>query len=228
MKTKILFIGAILLTLCLVSCDKKIKTYKNYGVERGAITNAIFIVNPNGDQVCFAQGNLQLRGRKYRFAKNQQDVVENPKRLVDKFTGKQIKNIKFRKGWRILTIEEWKYLLSHHTHRWAIVCGVEGVLLFPIKWEEPNGVSSNQKEYREDDWKMMQMSGAVFLPVNYPGGIKNGSYWSSTVNPWNECRDVFIFDKDVDRRGHVSVGHTFRNFPPQDQQVAIRLVRDIK
>ena len=98
---------------------------------------------------------------------------------------------------------EWKYLFvrkdlskTNLLFGNATIEGIAGVVVLPDDWKTPDGItfksgygswSRNVNVYNEDQWKIMEAAGAVFLPkagqrdgesfsylVNGPG------YWSST------------------------------------------------
>lgn len=89
----------------------------------------------------------------------------------------------------------------------ATICGVKGVILFPDKYIHPEGLTSESGTHYfnsgssssyasfvltdDDEWKLMEEAGAIFLPaVGYRNGDRiyyggsysspNGIYWTST------------------------------------------------
>jgi len=115
-----------------------------------------------------------------------------------------IQDYESRSGyWRVLTNEEWQYLLGNNqvrANRWglATINGVfHGIVLIPDQWTAPSedcfasGCSRDfaTNKYSYTQWMQMQASGAVFLPT---GGVRNGQiienvniegyYWSSTAD----------------------------------------------
>ena len=86
--------------------------------------------------------------------------------------------------YRTLSYDEWFYLLSrrkkaNEKFAVAMVCGVNGVVLLPDIWMQPEGVdfrsgTAYQDDWRHflivnnydaDEWKKMEDAGAVFLPA---------------------------------------------------------------
>lgn len=102
-------------------------------------------------------------------------------------------------GWRVLTKDEWAYLISSRseTYRYAkgTIHGTNGLMLFPDGFTLPTGVSisnanttdASYTSYGDDTWTALEAAGVVFLPAT---GLRNGTsvqetgtvgnYWSST------------------------------------------------
>lgn len=103
--------------------------------------------------------------------------------------------------WRVLTIDEWRYLFNERTgHRYAkaTVCSKDGVILLPDNWSDGTytlskyndgaaGFGSNN--INTSDWATLEAAGCVFLPAamfrygttvydNYDMNL----YWSSTID----------------------------------------------
>lgn len=101
-------------------------------------------------------------------------------------------------GWRTLTSEEWKYLLTQRNAstvsgvanaRYAIARVYEqnGLIIFPDVYEHPvnvdlqpfinqtNIVWTSLVQINSDNWRMMEAAGAVFLPAAGYRGYENGS-----------------------------------------------------
>lgn len=87
-----------------------------------------------------------------------------------------------RGHWRALSKEEWQTLLNrrqddHVLYTHAIVTKedgttVKGELLFPDDWNCPNGITINSwastsfsQTFTNDEWKLLEASGVVFLPA---------------------------------------------------------------
>jgi len=108
--------------------------------------------------------------------------------------------------WRTLTWKEWQYLLTGREKAYdkfgmGIVYGVHGLILLPDQWAQPPDLDFHpgygwwKNNYDQDQWAVMEDSGAVFLPtagrrwetVNYFEGM-DGYYWAAddqfdTPNP---------------------------------------------
>lgn len=101
-------------------------------------------------------------------------------------------------GWRSLTNDEWRYLLSerpngNNLYGHGQVNGRNGLIILPDEWSLPPrilftpGTSSWTNCYTESQWSKMETAGAVFLPA---AGMRNGTfvyhvmgsgdYWTST------------------------------------------------
>ena len=151
--------------------------------------------------------------------------------------------------WRVLTDQEWIYLFQHT--RWTMarvnVNGkrIRGFMLLPDGFKAPAGVpvavlgngnetttlktisqaayASNQ--YTEEQFAVLQQSGAVFLPcagyrdageVDYVNMI--GGYWSSTAAGAEYARGMYFFSSTVDAY----------SLPLRSFGYSVRLVRDVE
>ena len=84
--------------------------------------------------------------------------------------------------WRTLSKNEWTYLFSNHTKKWASVNGVNGYVI------APDGFDGELAASYADDAALAAAGNLVFLPA---AGLRNGSlvlnvgglgfYWSSTA-----------------------------------------------
>lgn len=93
--------------------------------------------------------------------------------------------------WRTLTAKEWKYLFlsrpqANEKHGIACVNGVNGIVLLPDEWNQPENVPfyagfgpsdggkyyAMQNSYTAEQWKQLESNGAVFLPAS---GYRNGN-----------------------------------------------------
>lgn len=112
--------------------------------------------------------------------------------------GKKNYTVDVEAGYRVLTADEWTYLMSTRTNATslrglAVVDGVKGLLLMPDNWVNP-GVTFNANDasytdsYTSSQWTQLQNSGAVFLPaagsrsgttVTLTDGV--GYYWTGTA-----------------------------------------------
>lgn len=103
--------------------------------------------------------------------------------------------------WRTMTKDEWIYLSQTRANASSLygfcsVNGVNGVILLPDDWTQPNGISFmnsssstsfSANAYTLDQWSTLEASGAFFLPAagrrvgtSVDGGGSQGYYWSST------------------------------------------------
>lgn len=105
--------------------------------------------------------------------------------------------------WRTLSEEEWRYLLESRAdarskYGVALVEGVRGYVILPDSWSNPTqlptfisgiGNTWSDNEYNQDQWYLMELAGAIFLPAagNRDGtsieGLGEqcyGVYWSSS------------------------------------------------
>ena len=111
-------------------------------------------------------------------------------------------------GWRTLTRNEWSYLFNTRTastvnnvanarYAKAQVAGVHGVILFPDSYTHPNAVGLptginatgdagwNGNNYTADDFELMEVNGAVFLPAaGYRLGDPRVYYVGSDLQYW--------------------------------------------
>ena len=111
--------------------------------------------------------------------------------------------------WRTLTSDEWTRLLSSRDastingvsnarYAKANVNGINGLIIFPDEYSQPNGVTlptainttgsggCTGNIYSDSDWSKMEAAGAVFLPVTGRTEVAEvtstsaGYYWSTT------------------------------------------------
>lgn len=99
--------------------------------------------------------------------------------------------------WRTLSSDEWDYLLQYRPNATykrskATVDGVQGTILLPDAWIQPEGVefTANAENhetnfYTSAQWNLMENAGAVFFPkagsrnqINYRSG--GCEYWTSS------------------------------------------------
>ena len=134
--------------------------------------------------------------------------------------------------WRTLTYEEWRYLLGGRKNCNALmgcaqVMGVNGLILLPDDWQDPEGVTfkpgfyedATNTEYEakagygahqfidEVEWKALEHAGAIFLPAaGYRAGWDvgnvqyDGFYWSSTPNEANTAYYTFFSSGQAEPR----------------------------
>ncbi|MBQ6728596.1 MAG: hypothetical protein IJQ83_00515 [Bacteroidales bacterium] len=121
--------------------------------------------------------------------------------------------------WRMLTKEEWTYLLNTRTtssgkrYAKARVSGKNGLILLPDGWKTSyyslSNTNSGSAAFTSNtitatQWPTLEQHGAVFLPM---GGYRNGTtvnsvgelcfYWSSSCNGSGTTYSVGILDSSV-------------------------------
>ena len=117
--------------------------------------------------------------------------------------------------WRMLTKEEWSYVLNTRStssgkrYAKAQVDGMNGIILLPDNWSTSyytlNSTNSGSANYTTNtitasQWSALEQYGAVFLPaagaryngttVDAPGTY--GDYWSSTAYNESFCHGLFF------------------------------------
>jgi len=106
----------------------------------------------------------------------------------------------FGKEWHVLSLSEWFYLLytrgdAENKFGWAIIDSFyQGLVILPDYFDLPDGLEfesgeTSVNEYQEEDWKLMEDAGAVFLPLAgtrcgdiVSVGHGSGMYW--TTSQW--------------------------------------------
>ena len=127
--------------------------------------------------------------------------------------------------WRTLTRDEWDYLVNRRAassvdgtdsarYAEATVCGVKGLILFPDRFERPEGIDSivginrnsfaihfADNTYNAEQWAMMEKAGAIFLPAaGFRGSTwlstvgEGGSYWAATCNAKRQAYALLFID----------------------------------
>ena len=146
--------------------------------------------------------------------------------------------------WRTLTQAEWVYLIEERPNAnklcgMAEVAGVNGLILLPDFWTTPptvifksglaeeSGIKyfAKHQTISEDQWKLMEEAGAVFLPAaGYRYGTDVlfveviGRYWSSTPSVETSAAAAFVF---------YSIEMAPHNFDNKCRGLSVRLVKDI-
>ena len=109
--------------------------------------------------------------------------------------------------WRTLTYDEWKYLLYSRKNANDLRAQVEiedddidplgrdGWVLLPDNWVKPEKISfssDKKNKYNIREWKKMEASGAVFLPVKT---TVYGEYWTGSFDsdPYESCPYSILF-----------------------------------
>lgn len=142
--------------------------------------------------------------------------------------------------WRTLTSEEWEYLITDRANASSLqgvasVNGVNGVILLPDGWKQPNGVSfksgfdwyagyADYQTFTLDQWSKLESAGAVFLPASghrlgtdVDGVGNRGYYWSATPDVEDLAWNLY-FGSD-----EASMDNGYRG-----NGQAVRLVQDVK
>lgn|GEM_PF-2134382 len=96
--------------------------------------------------------------------------------------GELVGDCAFGEEWSVLSLDEWKYLLSERPNAdqkrgGAVVDGIEGWIFLPDDWSVPEGISPFEStfdvkydeevpnNYTKEQWTQMESAGAVFLPA---------------------------------------------------------------
>ena len=203
--------------------------------------NGKFTIDSKGNMVQFAPGNLQYipSSDTWQFAASQTEIVgkdaayvsANPgyTGVIDLFAWDTDYSNGIGEGWRMLTQEEWEYLLREEEIGYgpsfagqATVGTQHGLMLLPDGWNEfgelkfsasPNNWTTNN--YTTANWSELEKSGVVFLPCT----DNMGSYWSSSF-PNDESKAYSTYFSET---GMAADYPAIRSC-----SYAVRLVRDIK
>lgn len=222
-----------------------------------------FSVAPNRS-VIFSLGNLQYHSKKnvYRFAKNQYDILEktqsqNSTGWCDLFDWKAsnefVLNNEDPMNWRVLTKNEWEYLLFERESAnkllgFAKVGSVFGVVVLPDTYsEQSNGFTSffdvaltpsqmgyvweemidEYNIYTRQQWVDMERLGAIFLPVSANVLTQKGQENSNKCYYWSSD-----YVPSCVRRYYglaiSALSVTISECVHEDMLCLIRLVKDVK
>ena len=137
--------------------------------------------------------------------------------------------------WRIMTADEWEYLLNGRTNAsqkksMGQVLSlnndyIHGIILLPDEFTMPSGLSAfrtnittygySANTYTNEEWSQMEAAGAVFLPMTgfrqgteyYPqGNAFLGSYWTSTtINETHSKTISFSVMSTTGASGSISI-----------------------
>ena len=150
--------------------------------------DGLFTINASGEEVVFAQGNLQKLGNMYQFAKNQYDYfgTDQSDTHRDMFAFLDYNNPAVDEPWSMLSHDEWKYLLITRSVTNTLSADArftmatigdtyKGLIIFPDYYEHPEGtgfiagVFNSNSNYTAqvslEGWAMMEAAGCVFLPA---------------------------------------------------------------
>ena len=160
--------------------------------------DGLFTINASGEEVVFAQGNLQRLGNMYQFAKNQYDYfgTDQSDTHRDMFAFLDYNNPAVDEPWSMLSHDEWKYLLITRSVTNTLSADArftmatigdtyKGLIIFPDYYEHPEGtgfiagVFNSNSNYTAqvslEGWAMMEAAGCVFLPA--AGYCSRGETW---------------------------------------------------
>ena len=133
--------------------------------------------------------------------------------------------------WRVLTKDEWYFLLKNHPHGCATVMNVPGLILLPDEWKgagvmfctDVTDYTTNVYNY-ERLWIILQRTGAIFLPAasywtgsSFVYGKGHGAYWSSTPMNSNQSYSCTFFGK-INSRGQCN----------RSYRLSVRLVQNVQ
>lgn len=133
------------------------------------------------------------------------------------------------KLWRTLTKSEWEYVIWERDSAESLfgvgtVNGVNGTILLPDNWIIPEGLTfkahnntdstAAPNKYSADEWMLMEMAGAVFLPITLERNMtpwytaychtvyteQEGRYWTKS----NSYYMVTYHNGNVNRNGQMS------------------------
>ena len=146
--------------------------------------------------------------------------------------------------WRTLSQEEWRYLIFYRTnaeslYAYATVNGVRGAMLMPDGWTLPAGVqfmsrkdgnySYSQNDYSLSEWKILEASGAIFLPFagRYKGSTADNTYTYDVNSRGCYCTSTPY--NSIEAYGfHISTNNTFQiASSSRVEGASVRLVKDM-
>ncbi len=165
--------------------------------------DGLFTINASGEEVVFAQGNLQKLGNMYQFAKNQYDYfgTDQSDTHRDMFAFLDYSNPEDDNSWFMLSRDEWRYLFATRSVTNTLSADArftmatigdtyKGLIIFPDYYEHPEGtgfiagVFNSNSNYTAqvslEGWAMMEAAGCVFLPA--AGYCSSGSRWVGVGN----------------------------------------------
>ena len=145
--------------------------------------------------------------------------------------------------WRTLSKQEWEYLIQERPmasslYGMAQVIGINGIVLLPDKWLAPEGITfipgghtndgigyfSQHQSFSVEQWRLLEESGAVFLPAagifispnNFITAIEEGAHYY-TSNQYDEDNAYWF--------GFRSSYYTI-NYNKKHMRRSVRLVHD--
>ena len=137
--------------------------------------------------------------------------------------------------WRVLTHEEWVFLMSRK-NAWTrgYYGSVNGIIIFPDNFETPQNIDIvyfadkfAMNNWSGNEWKLLESKGVAFLPgcgvANYLAGTlvipTPDSYWSATTGTKHPEQASYVFCDDE----KIGMADQVRNLG-----LSVRLVQDVK
>ena len=227
----------------------------------------------DGKQVYFAPGNLQYNRplKKWRFAQlqNRYEGAETAKleekyqdwvdlfdytTLTNKSYSQILNNPATTATWRVLTSEEWEYLMRKRPNAYlkfglATVDSIHGIVILPDRWTKPQecsftpsimkgvapskeglsfigtGQHYNDNTYTSAQWRLMEKAGAIFLPASGGYNAENNEYKDAETHAY-----YWTTTTNNNRQGRLFYFFKDRAaslWKSQEGKYAIRLVRDV-
>ena len=134
-------------------------------------------------------------------------------------------------GWYTMNDTCWKYIISERVNAaslkgFAMVNGVNGCVLLPDQWEQPEAttftagaIKYTDNQYSVSEWGKMEAAGAVFLPAaesrdvraltDKDGIFSSGWYWTNSPNGYDCCAYMVYFSEEAGRIGINSSGRSY-------------------
>lgn len=144
--------------------------------------------------------------------------------------------------------DSWQYITCNYKNRitFAIVNGINGLLLLPDDWKQPVGLTTvptaehfYENDYSLTEWIVLASNGAVFLPA---AGYRRGTYirdagskilyWSSSSGGYAKQGAALVTYEDGAYGHQITQGcggfYSKGGFPLRCDGLAVRLVRDVQ
>ena len=143
--------------------------------------------------------------------------------------------------WRMLTKDEWNYLLGSRTNysqkrAGGQVDGIKGLIIIPDVFAVPDGINFSggifnptvSNVYSLDDWRKMEVKGAVFLPMT---GYRENTTRNNTGKGYYWTDKISSIANDMYKANYIKIEAI--NAPsvadyPIYYGCAVRLVRDVE
>lgn len=198
------------------------------------IDNSLFTIDAEGHQVRFSKGNLKQNGSSWSFHTKQYDLSatqDDTERDLFQWSvasgWNSSTSVEGNTGWRVLTSEEWNYLINSRSgsrFAKASVAGVNGLILFPDSYVQPYGITLNYlnvvslssggsanfsdfNSFSDAQWTQMEAAGAIFLPAVHNSGGK-GHYWSSTSQSDDDAKRLYFSNYELGATAQESKTNT--------------------